>query len=82
MVVSTAEKNGIVIRARKSGATFERRTCSTYGPLDLADVTSSRNDEAGDWSSLFFARVNARAKFAAFTGWPLLNRKPRLSRIV
>ena len=51
----------------KSGATLFRLTTSVraFGADTLA--TSSRNDDAGDWSFAFFARSNARLKLAEVT---------------
>src|SRR3990172_6049105 len=74
----TAEKNGIVIRARKSGATTFSLTVNVW-PFALYDATSSRNDDAGDCIFGSRARWNARLKFAAVTADPSLNLKPFLT---
>src|SRR5512133_377856 len=87
--VLTAEKNGIVIRARKSGATFVKRIDSllpdalTPEAVDalpsstaFAPTTSSMNVVAGELIFGCRSRLIAYAKFAAVTGLPSANLKP------
>jgi hypothetical protein len=93
--VGTAEKNGIEIRARKSGATFvsvmSSRSPRTRIPVAfvalpaitaLAPTMSSTNDAAGDCILGFSERRIAYAKFDAVTGVPLEKRNPFLIRNV
>src|SRR5579872_2932159 len=87
--VRIAAKNGIVIRARKSGA-----TCVSVNeillPLTLmpdadealpastsaAPLMSPMNDVAGELIFGCRSRLNAYAKFAAVTGEPSANFRP------
>jgi hypothetical protein len=52
----TAEKNGIVMRARKSGAMTLSLISSLFVPIALYDCMSSRKDDAGDCILGSFAR--------------------------
>jgi hypothetical protein len=87
MFSGTAQKNGIAICARKSGATFVKRTVSllpdTLTPEAVvrlpestacAPTTSARNGAAYDCSFLVRLRLIACAKLAAVTGLPSENR--------
>ena len=75
-----AQKNGIAIRARKSGAAFVKLTIR-WLPLTLtpdtgdlsAPTTSWKNGRAGDCIFGSASRSNAALKFAAVTGWPFEN---------
>src|SRR6266536_5218399 len=85
--VRIAEKNGIVIRARKSGATFVSVIRSLVGLSTLtpdavaalppstsfAPLMSSMNVVAGELIFGCRSRLNAYAKFAAVTGEPSAN---------
>src|SRR5439155_547882 len=85
--VRTAPKNGIVIRARKSGATFVSVICSFVGLSALtpeadaaepfstasAPLMSSMNVVAGELIFGCRSRLKAYAKFAAVTGEPSAN---------
>jgi hypothetical protein len=75
-----AQKNGIAMRARKSGPAFVRRTIRwlplTWTPDtgDLSEPTISlKNGNAGDCIFGSASRSIAALKFAAVTGWPFEN---------
>src|SRR5436190_23986052 len=73
-----AQKNGIAIRARKSGAAFVKLTIR-WLPLTLtpdtgdlsAPTTSWKNGRAGDCIFGSASRSNAALKFAAVKAWQL-----------
>src|SRR5205085_7500498 len=78
--VGIAQKNGIAIRARKSGAAFVRvmTRCEplTFTPEtgDLSEPTmSEKNGTAGDCIFGSASRSIAALKFAAVTGAPFEN---------
>src|SRR3954447_23845484 len=78
--VGIAQKNGIAIRARKSGDAFvsvmTRWLPFTFTPEtgDLSDPTmSEKNGTAGDCIFGSASRSKAALKFAAVTAWPLEN---------
>ena len=75
-----AQKNGIAIRARKSGAALVRLMirCEplTLTPEtgDLSEPTTSlKNGRAGDCIFGSASRSNAALKLAAVTAWPFEN---------
>jgi len=75
-----AQKNGMAIRARKSGAAFVR-VMTRCEPLTLTPETgdfdeptmSEKNGTAGDCIFGSASRSMAALKFAAVTAWPLEN---------
>src|SRR3954467_1784775 len=78
--VGTAQKNGIAIRARKSGDAFVRvmTRCEplTFTPDtgELSEPTmSEKNGTAGDCIFGSASRSIAALKFAAVTAWPFEN---------
>src|SRR6266508_2064803 len=87
--VLMAPKNGIVIRARKSGATFDslivnllplaltpEAVCALPSSTAFAPATSSRNVVAGELIFGCRSRLIAYAKFAAVTFVPSANLMP------
>src|SRR3954447_12742388 len=79
-VVGIAQKNGIAMRARKSGDAFVRvmTRCEprTFTPEtgDLSEPTmSEKNGTAGDCIFGSASRSIAALKFAAVTAWPFEN---------
>lgn len=71
--VGTAQKNGIAIRARKSGAGFASVT-TRYEQRACTAVTSETNCVAGDSSRGLRIRWNACAKLRAVTRSPFEKR--------